>query len=102
MFKIQLNDFPHVCKTASRDNLKWSSSTNIFGSVISHKQVEAKIDGWSENLTDSVCRPKYGRQGAPVTNVRNNCIIEKYGLYYRGLVLILQRQRKGNNEKYHK
>ena len=24
-----------------------------------------------ENLTDSVCIPKYGRQGAPVTNVRN-------------------------------
>ena len=63
--------FHIVCKTASRDNLNWSSSTNIFGSVISHKQVEAKIDGWSENLTDSVCRPKCGRQGATVTNVRN-------------------------------
>ena len=34
-------------------------------------QTSGSKDRWSENLTDSVCRPKYGRQGAPVTNVRN-------------------------------
>ena len=37
----------HMFSKLTRDNLKWTSSTNIFSGVISHKQVEAEANGFS-------------------------------------------------------